>query len=120
MGGDGTVLGVVIAVVGLIGSVLVARISTPRPAPTNERMPLDAGDADELRVSPEIWRRFEVLEAKVDHLTNVVETKKIEVTTLEKLLRQSMRIIRRANRRLAARNEIPEEIPRELIPYSIE
>lgn len=120
MGGDGTVLGVVIAVVGLVGSVLVARISTPRAAPAAERHPLDLSDADELRVSPEIWRRFEVLEAKVDHLTNVVETKKIEVTTLEKLLRQSMRIIRRANRRLAARHEIPEEIPRELIPYSIE
>lgn len=32
MGGD-NVLGVVIAVVGVIGSVLVARVSTPRPQP---------------------------------------------------------------------------------------
>lgn len=120
MGSEGTVLGVIASVIGGLAMVLVARVSTPRSAPATERVPLDPADADELRVSPEIWRRFEVLEAKVDHLTNVVETKKIEVTTLEKLLRQSMRIIRRANRRLAARQEIPEEIPRELIPYSIE
>ncbi len=64
--------------------------------------------------------RFETLEEKVDHLTVLVETKKAEVSALERMLRQAMRIIRRANRRLAARDEAPEEIPRELIPYSIE
>ncbi|MFE7047129.1 hypothetical protein [Streptomyces californicus] len=123
MGGDETVLGVVIAVVGGICSVLVARISTPRERPAVDRPPGDDDDdgrPGELKVSPEIWRRFEVLEQKVDHLTAVVETKKIEVTTLERLLRQAMRIIRRANRRLVAVHEQPEEIPRELVPYSIE
>lgn len=64
--------------------------------------------------------RFETLEEKVDHLTVLVETKKAEVSALERMLRQAMRIIRRANRRLAARGETPEEVPRELIPYSIE
>lgn len=125
MGSDGTVLGVIIAVVGGICSVLVARISAPGDrgggpptAPVLETS--DARRAAELKVSPEIWQRFEVLERKVDHLTTVVETKKIEVTALERLLRQAMRIIRRANRRLAAVHEVPEEIPRELIPYSIE
>ncbi|MFD5874003.1 hypothetical protein [Streptomyces sp. NPDC060322] len=127
MGGDGTVLGVVIAVVGGICSVLVARVSAPRDRggqqtqfpPEGAEMPPPG-----LQVSPEIWEyvsgRFDRLEADVAHLTNVVETKKIEVTTLERLLRSAMRIIRRANRRLAARGETPEEVPRELIPYSIE
>ncbi|MER8266548.1 hypothetical protein ABT007_20375 [Streptomyces griseus] len=126
MGGDGTVLGVVIAVVGGICSVLVARISTPRERPAP---PVAAVEADELpppglQVSPEIWqyvsRRFDRLEADVAHLTAVVETKKVEVSALERLLRQAMRIIRRANRRLAAVHEQPEEVPRELVPYSIE
>ncbi|MGW3437043.1 hypothetical protein ACWDB3_07665 [Streptomyces bacillaris] len=123
MGGDETVLGVLIAVVGGVCSVLVARISTPRERPAVDRPPVADGDDDaggELKVSPEIWRRFEVLEQKVDHLTAVVETKKVEVTTLERLLRQAMRIIRRANRRLAAVHEPPEEVPRELVPYSID
>ncbi|MFJ9394668.1 hypothetical protein ACIRQT_07260 [Streptomyces californicus] len=118
-----TVEGVIVAVLGLIGAVMVARISAPRERPAADRPPGDSeedGRPGELKVSPEIWRRFEVLEAKVDHLTTVVETKKIEVTTLERLLRQAMRIIRRANRRLAAAHEAPEEIPRELVPYSIE
>ncbi|MEU2733077.1 hypothetical protein [Streptomyces griseoviridis] len=39
---------------------------------------------------------------------------------LDRLLRTAMRIIRRANRRLVAAREVPEEIPRELIPYSID
>ncbi|MGW2260260.1 hypothetical protein ACWCXE_20960 [Streptomyces sp. NPDC001780] len=116
MESDGTVLGVIIAVVGVVGSVLVARVSTPRPAAGA----LEGDDGDELRVSPEIWRRFEVLEQKVDHLTTLVETKKAEVSALERLLRMAMRIIRRANRRLAARQAPPEEIPLELVPYSID
>lgn len=126
MSGDETVLGVVIAVVGGICSVLVARISTPRERPAP---PAAVAEADELpppglQVSPEIWQyvsgRFATLEAKVDNLTLLVETKKAEVSALERLLRQAMRIIRRANRRLAAVHEQPEEIPRELVPYSIE
>lgn len=120
MGSDSTVLGVVIAVVGLVGSVLVARISQPRSAPAPERVQLDAGDADELRVSPEIWQRFERLERKVDHLTALVETKKAEVSALEKLLRSAMRIVRRQQRRLRAHGERPEDVPLELVPYSID
>ncbi|MFJ2259458.1 hypothetical protein ACIOKD_14150 [Streptomyces sp. NPDC087844] len=121
MGSEDTVLGVIIAVVGAIGAVLVARVSTPRAGP-----PAVGGAAEEpresgeLKVSPEIWARFETLEAKVDHLTVLVEQQKEKVTTLERLLRMAMRIIRRANRRLAARQELPEEVPRELVPYSID
>lgn len=121
MGGDGTVLGVVIAVVGVIGAVLVARISAPRTAPDRHGPEGDdLRDVSELRVSPEIWERFAALEAKVDHLTELVEKKKDEVTTLERLLRMAMRIVRRANRRLVRGGAPPEEVPRELIPYSIE
>ncbi|MGS2589279.1 hypothetical protein [Streptomyces hebeiensis] len=56
----------------------------------------------------------------MDHLTTLVETKKAEVSALERLLRMAMRIIRRANRRLAVRQKPPEEIPLELVPYSID
>ncbi|MGQ4349676.1 hypothetical protein [Streptomyces sp. SAS_275] len=117
--GESTVLGVVIAVIGLVGSVLVARISAPRDRPALERL-ADEPEEGELRVSPEIWRRFSVLEEKVDHLTEIVEQQKEKVGALERLLRMAMRIIRRANRRLAAAHEVPEEIPRDLIPYSID
>lgn len=127
MSTDGTIFGIVIAVIGLIGSVLVARISTPSDRAerlASERtLPLEAGDrtsTPELRVSPEIWRRFAILEEKVDHLTALVETQKEKVSSLERLLRMAMRVIRRANRRLTASQQTPEEIPRELIPYSIE
>ncbi|MFF3310468.1 hypothetical protein [Streptomyces sp. NPDC002952] len=119
MGDEGTVLGVVIAVLGLIGSVLVARISAPRDRTALDRAG-DELDEGELRVSPEIWRRFSVLEEKVDHLTRIVEQQREKVSTLERLLRMAMRIIRRANRRLAAAKELPEDIPRELIPYSVD
>lgn len=120
MGSEDTVLGVIIAVVGAIGAVLVARVSTPRASPPAVGGPVEEPREGELRVSPEIWERFAVLEAKVDHLTALVERKKEEVSTLERLLRSAMRIIRRANRRLVARQEAPEEIPRELVPYSID
>ncbi|GAA2971392.1 hypothetical protein [Streptomyces enissocaesilis] len=117
--GEGTVLGVVIAIVGVIGSVLVARISTPVSATALERE-TDEAEQDELKVSREIWRRFSVLEDKVDHLTSIVEAQKEKVSTLERLLRMAMRIIRRANRRLDAVHELPEEIPRELVPYTVD
>lgn len=117
--GESTVLGVVIAVIGLVGSVLVARISAPRDRPALERL-ADEPEEGELKVSPEIWRRFSVLEEKVDHLTAIVEQQKEKVTYLERLLRMAMRIVRRANRRLATHGELPEEVPRELVPYSID
>lgn len=117
--GESTVMGVVIAVIGLVGSVLVARISTPRERSALERM-ADEPEEGELRVSPEIWRRFSVLEEKVDHLTAIVEQQKEKVTGLERLLRIAMRIVRHANRRLVAVHEIPEEVPRDLVPYSVD
>ncbi|MFJ3587548.1 hypothetical protein ACIQUY_29170 [Streptomyces sp. NPDC090231] len=124
MGADSGVLGVVIAVVGVIGSILVARISTPRDRdPDDDREPAIEGGSprsNELKVSPEIWRRFTVLEGKVDHLTALVEEQRTKVSTLERLLRLSMRIIRRANRRLYAAELPTEEVPAELVPYSIE
>ncbi|MGW9302216.1 hypothetical protein [Streptomyces cyaneofuscatus] len=49
----------------------------------------------------------------------MVETKKVEVSALERLLRSAMRIIRCANRGLVAVHEGPDGIPRELVPYSI-
>ncbi|MFE6482387.1 hypothetical protein ACFVGN_05530 [Streptomyces sp. NPDC057757] len=112
-----------IAVVGAIASILVAKVSTPRGVSAGADRAVegeDARDAGELRVSPEIWERFAVLEAKVDHLTQLVEQKKEEVTTLERLLRMAMRVVRRANRRLARVGQVPEEVPRELVPYSID
>jgi hypothetical protein len=124
MSGGDSVLGIVIAVLGLIGSVLVARISSPGNRPTQPPLPSGTESSgtsvSELKVSPEIWRRFSVLEEKVDHLTALVEEQKEKVSALERLLRQAMRIIRRANRRLARHQETPEEVPMELIPYSIE
>lgn len=119
--GEGTILGVVIAIVGVVGSVLVARISTPRTASIERPGVEDEERPGELKVSPEIWRRFSVLEDKVDHLTAIVEEQREKVSTLERLLRVAMRIIRHANRRLVTVHEQPpEEIPRELIPYSID
>lgn len=122
MGDDGTVLGVAIAFIGAVGSILVAKVSTPRTTEGDTRTPEgdDPREISELRVSPEIWARFATLEAKVDHLTVLVEQQKEKVTGLERLLRMSMRIVRRANRRLSAAREVPEEIPRELVPYSID
>lgn len=123
----GNTEGVIVAVLGLIGAVLVARISVPRERPAPAPAASEGGGElppPGLQVSPEIWDyvsgRFATLEAKVDNLTVIVETKKAEVSALERLLRQAMRIIRRANRRLVAVHEPPEEIPRELIPYSID
>ncbi|MER5675755.1 hypothetical protein ABT081_02305 [Streptomyces sp. NPDC002238] len=125
MGAENGLLGVVIAIVGVVGSVLVARISNPRrrDQDDDEREPAVEGgspQSTELKVSPEIWRRFTVLEQKVDHLTALVEEMRERVSTLERLLRLAMRIIRRANRRLRAAELPPEEIPAELVRYSIE
>ncbi|MFD3802657.1 hypothetical protein ACFWTC_03290 [Streptomyces sp. NPDC058619] len=130
MGTEGTVLGVVIAVVGVIGSVLVARVSAPKGPQSPVHGPPAAAEGDDdrapgaLEVSPQIWSHFSgkitTLEAKVDHLTELVEHQTIRVSTLEKLLRQAMRVIRRANRRLRTAELEPEPIPPELIPYSID
>lgn len=127
MGAESTVLGVVIAVVGVIGSVLVAKVSAPKPAPVG---PVLAAEADEerpppvLEVAPEIWQhmsgKITTLEGKVDHLTALVEAQTVKVSTLEKLLRQAMRLLRSAHRQLRAAGTTPEPVPPELIPYSID
>lgn len=129
MGTEGTVLGVVIAVVGVIGSVLVARVSAPRPAPATAgtASPVDLDDDRPpvvLEVSPDLFQHFSGrirgLEDKVDHLTELVEAQTIRVTALEKLLRQSMRLLRRAHQQLRIKGTEPDPVPPELIPYSID
>ncbi|MFJ3834431.1 hypothetical protein ACIPY6_02820 [Streptomyces sp. NPDC090054] len=129
MGAESTVLGVVIAVVGVIGSVLVARVSAPKAAAARTGVVV-YDDSDEerppaaLEVSPEIWMHFSGriagLETKVDNLTSLVEAQTVRVTTLEKLLRQAMRLLRSAHRQLRAAGTDPEPVPPELIPYSID
>lgn len=125
MGGDSTVLGVIIAVVGVVGSVLVARISTPKPpaVPAPDAPPaLPPGEG--LSVSPEIWRnlngRIGELEMKVEGLTEAVSRQTERVTFLERLLRTAMRIIRQQSRTLRRAGLQDEEIPRVLLPYSID
>jgi hypothetical protein len=125
VGAESTVLGVVIAVVGVIGSVLVAKVSAPKPAVAGPTADIDAERAaPALEVSPEIFSHFSGrirgLEDKVDHLTELVEAQTIRVTTLEKLLRQAMRLLRSAHRQLRAAGTDPEPVPPELIPYSID
>jgi hypothetical protein len=123
MGSDGTVLGVIIAVVGVVGSVLVARISTPRQ-PIEPPQFGDAPSHDELQVSPEIWRHFSgkisTLETKVDHLTDLVEKQTERVTTLTQLVRMAMRIVRQQSRTLRRAGLPDEPVPDVLIPYSID
>ncbi|MEW5658369.1 hypothetical protein ABGT92_23985 [Streptomyces cinereoruber] len=116
---------VLVAAAGLLGAVYTAkagpRSDSPAIAPA---IPDEDRDGGALEVSPEIWSHFNgkitVLEGKVDHLTDLVERQTVRVSALERLLRQAMRIIRRANRRLVARGEVAEEIPAELVPYSID
>lgn len=121
MSSDSTILGVIIAVIGTIGSVLVARISAPRAHRTDAPEVLALAPGEELSVSPEIWRdlsgRITELDAKVSHLTEVVERQTQQVGFLERLLRTAVRIIRRQQVTLR-RAGLPEEpIPAILMPY---
>lgn len=125
MNGD-NVYTVLVAAAGLFGVIYTAKAG-PRSdafavAPRAAEEDKDGGTA--LEVSPEIWSHFNgkinTLEHKVDHLTELVERQTVRVGALERLLRQAMRIIRQANRRLVARGEPAEEIPQELVPYSID
>ncbi|MGW6912612.1 hypothetical protein ACWGB8_02120 [Kitasatospora sp. NPDC054939] len=122
-GSEGTVIGVIIAVVGVFGSVLVARMSVPR-GEVGRQVEVPEPPHDELQVSPEIWRHFNNkignLETKVDHLTELVEQQTERVTTLTGLVRMAMRIIRRQSKTLRRAGLPDEPIPEVLVPYSIE
>jgi hypothetical protein len=111
----------------VIGSVLVARVSAPRPAPAGPPMPveLDERGSPVLEVSPDLFTHFsgqiQDLKNKVDHLTTLVEAQTIRVTTLERLLRQAMKLLRAAHKQLRAVGTEPDQqVPTELIPYSID
>jgi hypothetical protein len=116
-----TVLGVLIAVVGTIGSVIVARISTPKSR--GDEQP-GLPPAEGLPVSPEIWNtlidRITGLETEVRSLKDAVELQTGKVTWLERQLRAAMRIIRTQSRTLRRAGLPDEPIPDALIPYSID
>lgn len=120
MGADSTVLGVVIAVVGALASILVAWVARPRGHPT----PPELGPGDGLTISPEIWRS---LNGRIEHLESTVKTlaeedsrNKERVSFLEGLLRTAMRIIRTQSRSLRRANLQDEPIPVILRPFSID
>lgn len=131
MGGtEGTVLGVVIAGISVIGSVLVARMSVPKgPAPATSEPAAAAEDNDNrgpvaLEVSPEIWRDFNqrvvTLEAEVRQLKGKADEYVGRISGLERLLRLSMRLLRRAHQQLRRAGLEPEPVPVELRPFSID
>ncbi|TXS15533.1 hypothetical protein EAO70_16150 [Streptomyces sp. adm13(2018)] len=115
---------VLVAAAGLLGAIYTAKAGPRSDAPAVTVAAPEADKDGALEVSPEIWSHFNgkinTLEHKVDHLTELVERQTVRVGALERLLRQAMRIIRQANRRLIARGEPAEEIPQELVPYSID
>jgi hypothetical protein len=129
VGGDSqTVLGVVIALIGMVGAVLVARISSPAradPQAVTGRTdgPKPAGP-DGLLVSPEIWRdlsgRITSLETEVHELKGVVEQGAARMAELDFLLRAALRIIRAQSRTLRRAGLPDEELPPALVPYSID
>jgi hypothetical protein len=120
MGADSTVLGVVIAVVGALASILVAWVARPR----GTSAPVELPPGDGLTISPEIWRslngRIEQLETTVKTLAEEDSRNKERVTFLERLLRTAMRIIRAQSRTLRRADLPDEQIPARLIPYSID
>lgn len=120
MGADSTVLGVVIAVVGALASILVAWVARPRGHPT----PPELGPGDGLTISPEIWHsltgRIEHLEATVKTLAEEDSKKQERVNFLEGLLRTAMRIIRTQSRTLRRASLQDEPVPAVLRPYSID
>lgn len=110
MGSESSVLGVVIAVVGVVGSVLVARISNPRHAQQNTP---PAGDAEGLRIPAEMWQRLTVLERTVDEQRD-------QIVELDRMLRQAVRLLSRANWRLRANRLPADPIPSELASHSLD
>lgn len=121
MGGENGLLGLAIAVVSAAGAVAVAYVGKRRSEVMEAR---NEGTADGLQVSARIWEEFSTrvarLERQVVDLQQAVEEKTAEVNLLKRLLRLAMRVLRRANRRLTAVAQPAEEVPQELIPYSID
>jgi uncharacterized protein involved in exopolysaccharide biosynthesis len=118
------ILGVVIAVVGVVGAVLVALISTPRVRTEEAPAPAPAATPEGLLVSPEIWRdlsrRITGLETEVHELTVTVKRGEDRMIELDRLLRDALRIIRAQSRTLR-RARLPDEtLPPALVPYSID
>lgn len=120
MGADSTVLGVVIAVVGALASILVAWVARPRGTSS----PVELPPGDGLTISPEIWRslngRIEHLEATVKTLAEEESRSKERVSFLEGLLRTAMRIIRGQSRTIRKAGLVDEQLPAILVPYSID
>lgn len=119
------VLGVVSAVIGSLAMVLVARIGVTRRPAVEGPAELEDDRSPALEVSPEIWvhmsGEISALKGKVDRLTELVEAQTVRVTTLERLLRQAMKLLRSAHRQLRAVGTEPDQqVPTELIPYSID
>lgn len=122
MGADsGTVLGVLIAALGALASVLVAWIARPRAAPPQAEL---AAGEDGLTISPEIWHslngRITQLEDTVKALTEEDLKSRERVSFLEGLLRTAMRVIRGQSRTLRRAGLPDEPIPVALRPFSID
>lgn len=122
MGTENGLLTLAVALIGGGCTVLAARWSRVRPAPPD---PEDEEKSELEVVSPRIWDqlngRIGALEAEIVEVRReanaAARAYTVELTGRERLLRLAMRIIRRANERLAVADQAPEEIPRELVPY---
>lgn len=123
MGADstGTILGVAIAALGALASVLVAWIARPRSAAPQPEL---AAGEDGLTISPEIWHslngRITQLEDKVKILTEEDLKSRERVSFLENLLRCAMRVIRGQSRTLRRHGLAEEPLPAVLVPFSID
>ncbi|WP_331445877.1 hypothetical protein [Streptomyces xanthochromogenes] len=123
MDADSGLWGAVVAAIGLIGVIYTGRRG-PRP-PSGEIQASGPAEVVEisgqLQVSPAIWQdmqgKITRLEQKVDHMTQLMEQGAEREGRLRELLRTAMKVIRRANRRLAAANLPEEPVPAELVPY---
>ncbi|MFJ5644021.1 hypothetical protein [Streptomyces sp. NPDC093223] len=124
MGADSGIWGAVVALIGLAGAIYTGRRGPgPKPGeiPAPTAVDLVEAAGGQLQVSPAIWRdmneKIGKLETKVDHLTDVVEQGQGRENRLRELLRAAMKVIRRANNRLAAADLPEEPVPADLTPY---
>lgn len=118
-----------IALVVVLGGIYAGRRGSADPpaavppAPTPVPLPHGA-TPEQLQVSAEVWAwfndRIASLEAKVDHLTELIEAGTVRESRLERLLRIAVRALTRANKKLRRAQLDEEPMDRELIPYSID